>query len=169
MLPHRVDEYHIKAGSLQRRSDSMSNTLHETSVDAITTGISGPGFVSLQVRDLAAAADFYEHTVGLTRDPQPFPRAVAFLTSPIPFALLEVFPNVNLDNLPMPGLGTAVWFKAADGQAAHDALSQAGVTIIRAPYDGPFGRTFTFADLDGYAITVYERDTPIIERLPPAQ
>jgi predicted enzyme related to lactoylglutathione lyase len=147
----------------------MSSSLHDPIVESATTGIGGPGFVSLQVRDLAAAADFYEHKVGLTRDPQPFPRAVAFLTAPIPFALLEVFPGVNLDNLPMPGLGTAVWFKAADGQAAHDALSQAGVTILKAPYDGPFGRTFTFADLDGYSITVYERDTPIIDRLPPAR
>jgi predicted enzyme related to lactoylglutathione lyase len=143
----------------------MSNPI----VHASNTGISGPGFVSLQVRDVAAAADFYEHTVGLKRDPLAFPGAVAFLSTPIPFAVRAAPPGVNLDSLPTPGLGIALWFKAADGQAAHDALSKAGVTILKPPFDGPFGRTFIFADLDGYPITVYERDEPIIDRLPPAR
>ena len=133
------------------------------------TGISGPGFISLQVRDLEAAADFYEHQVGLKRDPLVFPRAVAFLTSPIPFAIAQVPAGVDLDDLPTPGQGIAVWFKAADGQAAHDALLKAGVSILKPPYDGPFGRTFVFADLDGYPITVYEQDEPITDRIPPAQ
>jgi predicted enzyme related to lactoylglutathione lyase len=143
----------------------MSNAIEH----AANTGISGPGFVSLLVRDVAAAADFYEQKVGLKRDPLVFPGAVAFLTTPIPFAVTQAPPGVNLDNLPTPGLGIAVWFKAADGQAACDALSKAGVTILKPPYDGPFGRTFVFADLDGYPITVYEQDEPIIERLPPAR
>ncbi len=118
----------------------MSNPI----VHASNTGISGPGFVSLQVRDVAAAADFYEHTVGLKRDPLAFPGAVAFLSTPIPFAVRAAPPGVNLDSLPTPGLGIALWFKAADGQAAHDALSKAGVTILKPPFDGPFGRTFIF-------------------------
>lgn len=147
----------------------MSHSTSEPVMRASNVGIGGPGFVALQVRDLAAAADFYEHKIGLMRDPQPFPRAVAFLTAPIPFAILEQPPGVDLDSLPTPGLGIAVWFKAADGQAAHDALVAAGVTILRAPYDGPFGRTFVFADLDGYPITVYEHDRPILDRLPPTQ
>lgn len=131
-------------------------------------GISGPGFVGLQVRDVAAAADFYEHKIGLVRDPQPFPKAVAFLTSPIPFAITERPPTANTDTAALGG-GIAVWFKAADGQAAYEELSKAGVTILRPPYDGPFGRTFVFADLDGYSIIVYERDTPILDRFPPTQ
>lgn len=133
---------------------------------ATNTGISGPGFVSLMVRDLATAADFYEHTVGLQRDPLGFPGAVAFKSSPIPFAVLQAPPGVNLDSLPTPGLGVSVWLKAADGQAAYEALSKAGVTIRKPPYDGPFGRTFVFVDPDGYPITVYEHDEPIVDRLP---
>jgi predicted enzyme related to lactoylglutathione lyase len=133
------------------------------------TGISGPGFVSLQVRDVAAAADFYEHKVGLKRDPLAFPGAAAFLSTPIPFAVTQLPAGVHLDALPTPGLGIAIWFKAADGQAAYEALSQAGVTILKPPFDGPFGRTFVFADLDGYPITVYEQDEPILDRLPSAR
>jgi len=33
----------------------------------------------------------------------------------------------------------------------------AGATIISAPVDGPFGRTFTFADPDGYQVTLHDR------------
>ncbi len=141
----------------------------ETQNTPSSTTISGPGFISLQVRNLAASADFYEHTVGLTRDPLVFPGAVAFLCSPAILALSELRPGVNLDSVPTPGLGVAIWFKAQDGQAAYEALSKAGVTIVRPPFDGPFGRTFTFADPDGYPITVYETDTPILDRLPPVQ
>jgi len=139
-----------------------SSVVHSSKI-----GISGPGFVSLLVRHVAAAADFYEHKVGLKRDPLVFPGAVAFQTTPIPFAVRQAPPGVNLDGLPNPGLGVAVWFKAADRQAAHDAMSKAGVTILKPPYDGPFGRTFVFADLVGYPISVYEQDAPIIDRLPP--
>ena len=39
--------------------------------------------------------------------------------------------------------------------------STAGVTILREPFDGQFGRTFVMADPDGYRITVYERDQPL--------
>ncbi len=45
-------------------------------------------------------------------------------------------------------------------QVVYDALVEAGVTILRAPSDGRFGRQFTFVDLDGYAITIYDRDAP---------
>jgi predicted enzyme related to lactoylglutathione lyase len=29
--------------------------------------------------------------------------------------------------------------------------------IVSAPIDGPFGRTFTFADPDGYQVTLHDR------------
>jgi len=37
------------------------------------------------------------------------------------------------------------------------ALAAAGTTIVSAPADGPFGRTFTFADPDGYQVTLHDR------------
>jgi predicted enzyme related to lactoylglutathione lyase len=127
------------------------------------TGIGGPGFVSILVSDLKVSADFYEHTIGIKRDPLVFPGAVAFLSTTIPFALRQKPEGLRLDSASNP---VAVWFKAADGQAAYEALVQADVTILKAPFDGPFGRTFVFSDPDGYAMTVYEVDEPILERLP---
>ena len=46
---------------------------------------------------------------------------------------------------------------ATDVQAIHDALVADGHTIVSAPIDGPFGRTFTFADPDGYHVTLHDR------------
>jgi catechol 2,3-dioxygenase-like lactoylglutathione lyase family enzyme len=123
--------------------------------------VSGPAFVGLFVRDVQAAADFYEQKLGFRRDPEQFPTpAVAFLTYPIPFAVMQPPPGVDLESLPHPVRVPSVWFKASNSQAVHDALVEAGVTILRPPSDGRFGRQFTFVDLDGYAITMYDRDAP---------
>ncbi|MFC7960062.1 VOC family protein [Rhodococcoides kroppenstedtii] len=42
-------------------------------------------------------------------------------------------------------------------QAIHDGLATDGATIVTAPFDGPFGRTFTVADPDGYHLTLHDR------------
>jgi predicted enzyme related to lactoylglutathione lyase len=56
-----------------------------------------------------------------------------------------------------PGIGAAIWLHATDVQAIHDALAADGHTIVSAPIDGPFGRTVTFADPDGYQVTLLDR------------
>ncbi len=124
--------------------------------------LNGPAFVGLLVRDAKASADFYEKKLGFRRDPENFraPAGVGFLTYPVPFGVIQAPPGVDLDSIPRPVLAPAIWFKTADSQAVHDALVEAGVTILRAPSDGRFGRQFTFVDLDGYAITIYDRDAP---------
>ncbi len=123
--------------------------------------LKGPAFVGLKVRDVKASADFYEKKLGLRRDPAVFPNgAVAFLTYPIPFGLTQAPPSVDWDSIPRPIEAPGIWFKTADSQVVHDALVEAGVTILRVPSDGRFGRQFTFVDLDGYGITIYDRDAP---------
>lgn len=117
---------------------------------------SGPGFVSLQVRDLATSATFYENHLGLGRRPGP-PDAVVFDTQPAVLAVRTVLPGVDLDAVDQPGLGIALWLHHPDVQDVHDRLVADGVTITSAPTDGPFGRTFTFADPDGYRITLHDR------------
>ena len=117
----------------------------------------GPDFLSLQVRDLAASQAFYERYLGLVRSPAGPPHAVVFDTAPIAFALRDLVPGTDLDAAAQPGIGTAVWLHATDVQEIHDALAADGRTIVAPPIDGPFGRTFTFADLDGYHITLHDR------------
>jgi predicted enzyme related to lactoylglutathione lyase len=119
--------------------------------------VTGPDFISLQARDLELSAAFYEQHLGLVRSQAGPPHAVVFETKPIAFALRDLVPGVDLDAVAQPGIGTAVWLHADDVQAIHDALVTAGTTIVSAPIDGPFGRTFTFADPDGYQITLHDR------------
>jgi catechol 2,3-dioxygenase-like lactoylglutathione lyase family enzyme len=122
-----------------------------------TMAVTGPDFISLQVRDLDASQAFYEQYLGLVRSQAGPPHAVVFETEPIAFALRDVVPGVDLDAVPQPGIGAAIWLHAIDVQAIHDALVADGHTIVSAPIDGPFGRTFTLADLDGYQITLHDR------------
>ena len=117
--------------------------------------VAGPDFIALQVRDIGHAAEFYERELGLERAPGP-PHAVVFATQPIAFALRDPLPVTNLDS-GQPGLGVALWLRADDAQALHDQLVQHGVTILTEPVDGPFGRTFTLRDPDGYAITIHDK------------
>lgn len=116
----------------------------------------GPDFVSLQVRDLERSAAFYEQQLGLVRATASPPHAVVFDTRPVPFAVREPLPGINLESMEQPGAGTSVWLRATDTQQIHDGLAAAGTRIVSEPVDGPFGRTFTFADPDGYFITVHD-------------
>lgn len=117
----------------------------------------GPDFLSLQVRDLDASQAFYENYLGLDRSKEGPPHAVVFETKPIAFALRDLLPGTDLDTVAQPGIGVALWFHATEVQDTHDALLSDGHPIVSAPIDGPFGRTFTFADLDGYQITLHDR------------
>ena len=117
----------------------------------------GPDFVSLQVRDLDASQAFYERYLGLVRSPAGPPHAVVFATEPIAFALRDLVAGTDLGSVAQPGLGVALWLRATAVQAIHDALAADGRTIVSAPIDGPFGRTFTFADPDGYHVTLHDR------------
>lgn len=119
--------------------------------------VTGPDFISLQVRDLAASHAFYEKYLGLRRSPAGPPHAVVFDTAPIAFALRDLAPDTDLTGAALPGVGVAVWLHATEVQQMHDELAAAGHRIVTAPIDGPFGRTFTFADPDGYHVTLHDR------------
>ncbi|WP_199511661.1 VOC family protein [Nucisporomicrobium flavum] len=120
--------------------------------------VTGPDFIALQVRDLEKAATFYETQLGLKRAPVAPPHAVVFATGTIAFAVREPLPGVDLDAVtPQPGTGVVLWMGADDAQGVHDKLHANGVPITVPPFDGPFGRTFTFTDPDGYAVTIHDR------------
>ncbi|PNE21597.1 glyoxalase [Amycolatopsis sp. BJA-103] len=120
--------------------------------------VTGLDFLSLQVRDLDRAAEFYETRLGLRRLPVAPPHAVVFGTGTIPFAVREPVPGMDLDAVsPGPGSGVALWLHADDAQLLHDRLAAAGTPIVTEPFDGPFGRTFAFSDPDGYVITIHDK------------
>ena len=115
----------------------------------------GPDFISLQVRNLSASRTFYTEVLGLPVDPRfDTPDVVVFDTNSIPFALTQA--KVNLDEAPQPGWGVTLWIDCDNVNELHATLEAKGTAIITPPYDGPFGRTFVFTDLDGYRITANE-------------
>ena len=116
-----------------------------------------PDFISLQVRDLENSAAFYEQYLGPVRNPAGPTHAVVFDTKPVAFAVRDRLPGVDLNAIKQPGEGIAVWLHTPDAQQIHNALADDGVTIVTEPFDGPFGRTFTFADPDGYKITLHTK------------
>ena len=113
----------------------------------------GPDFISLQVRNLSASRTFYMELLGFAVDPRfDTPDFVLFDSTTIPIGLGAA--KVNLDEVSQLGWGVALWIDCDQVNELHTKLEAAGVTIITPPYDGPFGRTFVFADPDGYRITV---------------
>lgn len=110
----------------------------------------GPDFISLQVRDLAASRKFYTEALGFTVDPRfDTPDFVLFDTHSIPLGL-----GATKENLPNPGSGISLWIDCDRVDELHADLATRGMTILKPPFDGLFGRTFVFADPDGYRITV---------------
>lgn len=119
--------------------------------------VTGPDFLALQVRDLEKAATFYEAVVGLVRAPFSPPHAVVFDTQPT-FALRDAAPGVDLDSGQV-GLGVALWLHDPEAVALHASVVAAGAVVVQPPFEGPFGTTFVFADLDGYVVTVHDKAT----------
>ncbi|MDO5751996.1 VOC family protein [Arthrobacter sp.] len=119
--------------------------------------VTGPDFISFQTCDLDASQAFYKRYLGLVRSQAGPPHAVVFETTPIAFALRDIVPGTDLASAAQPDIGATIWIHATGVQAIHDALAADGHTIVSAPIDGPFGRTFTFADPDGYQVTLHDR------------
>jgi predicted enzyme related to lactoylglutathione lyase len=115
----------------------------------------GPDFISFQVSNFSASRTFYTELLGLTVDERfDTPDFVLFDTNSIPFALTAA--RVNLNEAPQPGWGATLWIDCDHVNELYAKLQMAGITIITPPFDGPFGRTFVFADPDGYRITANE-------------
>ncbi len=115
----------------------------------------GPDFISLQVRDLAASRAFYIDLLGFTEDPNfKAPGFVLFNTTTIPFGISEA--RVNLDEAPNLGWGVTLWIDSDTVDGLYATMVTAGATIIKEPFDSPFGRALIFADPDGYQITINE-------------
>jgi catechol 2,3-dioxygenase-like lactoylglutathione lyase family enzyme len=118
------------------------------------TAVTGPDFIALQVKDLPKSRSFYIDKLGLRAASFSPPGAVVFDTQPIPFALRE--PLVDLSASSRLGWGVSLWLAADDAQGLHDRLAKAGVPILQPPSRGPFGLQFSFADPDGYTVTIHQ-------------
>ncbi|MEU7496763.1 VOC family protein [Streptomyces griseofuscus] len=121
----------------------------------MTATVEGPDFIALQVRDVPAAAAFFEERLGLRRAPGGPANAVVFATSPIPFAVREPLPGVDLDGAGQPGLGVALWLRTTDAPALREQLVAAGTEGVTPLQATPFGPSFSFTGPEGYRLTVH--------------
>ncbi len=113
----------------------------------------GPDFISLQVREVSSSRRFYTELLGFTVDERfDTPDFVLFDTHSIPFGLGQA--RVDLNQVPQPGTGVALWLDCDNVDELYSKLVAAGTTIITPPFDGPFGRTMIISDPDGYRITI---------------
>ncbi|SFH15355.1 VOC family protein [Streptomyces mirabilis] len=117
--------------------------------------VEGPDFIALQVKDVSAAAAFFEERLGLRRAPASPPGAVVFTTSPVSFAVREPLPGVDLDSAARPGLGVALWLRTTDASALREQLVAAGTEDVSPLQDSPFGPMFSFTGPEGYRLTVH--------------
>jgi predicted enzyme related to lactoylglutathione lyase len=113
----------------------------------------GPDFIALQVRDLAASAQFYKDVFGFEVEAQSPPGAVVLKTKPISLALRE--PLYRLPDTGPLGVGMALWVACNDADKLRDLIVERGGTILSPLGNGPFGRFFVARDPDGYAITFH--------------
>ncbi|MFJ3703988.1 MULTISPECIES: VOC family protein [Streptomyces] len=121
----------------------------------MTATVEGPDFLALQVRDVPAAAAFFEERLGLRRASGAPAHAVVFATSPIPFAVREPLPGVDLDGVTRPGMGVALWLRTTDAAELREQLVAAGTEDVGPLQDSPFGPVFSFTGPEGYRLTVH--------------
>ena len=117
--------------------------------------VEGPDFIALQMRDVPTAAAFFEERLGLRRAPSSPPGAVVFTTTPVPFAVREPLPGVDLDGDAHPGLGVALWLRTSDAEALREQLLAAGTQDVSPLRDSPFGPMFSFTGPEGYRLTAH--------------
>lgn len=118
------------------------------------TNAVGPNFLTLQVRDLERAKQFYTDVVGFTPGESKAPNAAVFETTPIKLALRQT--SIDLDSVEKLGWGVVIWIVAADPDGLAKKLETHDIEITKPPCDGFCGREFQFRDPDGYELTVYE-------------
>jgi predicted enzyme related to lactoylglutathione lyase len=126
-------------------------------------GVQRTDFVAVPTRDRKRAIDFYEGTLGLTRN-QVSPTWIEFETGTL--ALSIVVPEeVGLEFAPLP-FGT-IMLRVADVAAARAQLEEAGVEFLCETWDSGVCHGAVFQDPDGNSLGLHHRYAPYPDgRLP---
>lgn len=112
------------------------------------------GYVLLFVKNPIESAAFYSKLLGLKPIEQSLTFALFVLSNGVKLGLWSrhtAEPTVNA-----PAGACEICFAAENVDAAYDAWSTQGITMIQEPTEMDFGRTFVAIDPDGHRIRVYK-------------
>lgn len=109
-------------------------------------------FASLQVKNLEASKDFYEHLLGFEVS-NTNPQACVFKYNQGEASFAIRTPLEPLEDREL-GIGVAIWFAVEeDVEVLKEKFIKNGVTTAGQIIETPFGRAFHVKDLDGYKLT----------------
>lgn len=117
-------------------------------------------FISVPVRDLQRADDFYGKTLGLTRNPNSGPRWVEYETENVTIALISpeaMGPQFLEDFHPNK---VPIAFRVPDVGEARAKLQEAGVEFEGDVIDSGVCHIAGFTDPDGNALILHRRYAP---------
>jgi predicted enzyme related to lactoylglutathione lyase len=127
--------------------------------------VTGVDFVSVPTRDLTAAMDFYEHTLGLQRSslwqrPGEDPLGAEFETGTVTIALIAT----ERMNIPFHANTVPIALRVTDVAAARRELEARGVTFKGDTIDSGICHQAIFEDPDGNALDLHHRYAPLARR-----
>jgi predicted enzyme related to lactoylglutathione lyase len=157
----------------------MSPSVNEASASfAQATGLSYPAdvetervinvqrtdFVAVPTRDRRRAVDFYEHTLGLMRNPNSTDTWIEFETGNLTLSIV-VPEEVGIEFAPLP-FGT-IMLRVPDVAAAKAKLQAVGVEFLGETWDSGVCHGAVFLDPDGNSLGLHHRYSPYPDgRLP---
>jgi catechol 2,3-dioxygenase-like lactoylglutathione lyase family enzyme len=113
-------------------------------------------FIAVPTKDRAKAADFYERTLGLAKNPNSSDSWIEFETGNVTLALV-VPDEAGEEFAPLP-FGT-IALRVADVDAAKAALESQGIEVGKA-WDSGVCNGASFRDPDGNGIVIHHRYAP---------
>ena len=126
-------------------------------------GVQRTDFVAVPVRDRERAIDFYERTLGLTKN-QVSPTWIEFETGNLTLSIV-VPEEIGLEFAPLP-FGT-IMLRVDDVPAARARLEEAGVEFLIETWDSGVCHGAVFRDPDGNSLGLHHRYAPYPDgRLP---
>jgi predicted enzyme related to lactoylglutathione lyase len=131
-------------------------------------GVERVDFVSVPVRDLARAREFYGTTLGLTESRGSGPRWVEFEAGGVTIALVspEVMPPGFLESFSPNTVPIAL--RVPDVEEARRTLQEAGVEFETEVIDSGVCHIAPFRDPDGNALQLHRRYAPFADGSLPA-
>jgi predicted enzyme related to lactoylglutathione lyase len=121
-------------------------------------------FIAVPVQNRERAADFYEETLGLTRNPNSTETWIEFETANVTLALVDA-PSAGQPFVPLP-FGSIV-IRVPDVEAARTKLREAGVEIVGATWDSGVCNGAVFTDSEGNGLAVHRRYAPYADGTTP--